>query len=334
MATQATPVLRKEYLDMIPEFKGEPLALNRFITICDRIVAKFYVASNIEDFQNEYLFSTILSKIKSPASELIANANSYAWPDVRQVLLTSYSDKRDCFTLNLEMTELKQGHNESPFKFYDRIQSLLNLQVAYFLNKEVTAKANVLIEYTRRLALRVLLRGLQEPVGSLMRTKNPITLEEAISMLTNDFQFKATNQSQVNHKKPFVPNRPNQSQPSYKSNFPVKQNWQNNQNYYKPAHFDNNGNNNNRFYKQPHNNQSQSNQPTPMSISTTNTNVADRRNQRLNQITGKPAQEDSCEDNIVAAMHGLNYNEDPNNVVSNNESDPFLEEGDPENGFT
>lgn len=158
-----TPVLKKEYLDMIPDFSGEPTLLNRFVSVCDKLVAKFYVAANPEDFQNEYLFSTILTKIKSPALELVTSANSYGWPDVRKVLVSSYLDKRDCFTLNLEMAELKQESSETPFNFYERIQKLLNLQVAFFINKE-PASSVILCEYAKKLALRVLLRGLHEPI--------------------------------------------------------------------------------------------------------------------------------------------------------------------------
>lgn len=49
--------------------------------------------------------------------------------------------------------------------------------------------ADTVYEFSRKLALRVFLKGLREPIGSLMRTKNPLDLNSALNMLTNDFQF-------------------------------------------------------------------------------------------------------------------------------------------------
>lgn len=284
-----TPTLKKEYLDMIPEFNGEPTMLNRFITICDKIVNKFFVTSNVEDFQNEYLFSSILAKLKGQALDIVVNSNTYAWNDVKQILIASYLDKRDCFTLNLEMAELKQENGESPFKFYEKVQKLLNLQIAFFVNKEPAAK-DVLCTYARQLALRVMLRGLQEPLGSLMRTKNPKTLEEALNMLTNDFQFKNNKFFQTS--RPNIPQKP-QYMPIRKP-MPNHQFHQHNPNY---------------LHRQPHNQPqrhivpnsiqrtNQTYQPTPMSISTRQTGNTVRQN-KLYHMVGKPIDEDNYDHSL------------------------------------
>jgi hypothetical protein len=325
----ATPILKKEYLDMIPDFCGEPTLLNRFVTICDKIVAKFFVTANTEDFQNEYLYSSILAKIKGPALDIVTSSNSYAWPDVRQVLLTSYLDKRDCFTLNIEMAEMKQEIGESPFVFYERIQKILNLQISYFINKEAKA-SGVLCEYAQKLALRVLLRGLHEPIGSLMRTKNPSTLGEALSMLTNDFQFKTakvTNLSQNNKNqfnlRPYYafnqqfqkPNPPQQFK-----NYPIqtfnpqlqRPMFVRNQNGFQNPQFRTQPNQNlngNMNFNQP---RSQNpNQPTPMSISTRNSGPP-RKNPKLYQMTGQNTETSEIGDEICDTNQTNNlddYNE-------------------------
>lgn len=300
----ATPILRKEYLDMIPEFSGETTMLTRFISICDKLVTKFYVAGNPNDFQNEYLFSTILTKIRRSALDLVTSTNTYSWPDVRRVLLNGYLDKRDCYTLNLEMCDMRQGNGESPFSFYQRVQKLLNLQLAYFVNHSIEG-SQVLVDYARKLGLRVLLRGLHEPVGSLMRTKNPSTLEEALNMLTNDFQFKIRDPQLKNQHKTQQPQHnlhkqqhPHQMKPNQFNNFnqnkgpqrpmpdkqfqkpfnqPFKQHNQ-------PQHPQKQQQQQNHAPRPPMNQNpgpSQPYQPTPMSISTRNSG-----NPWLNQITG------------------------------------------------
>lgn len=296
----ATPTLKKEYLDMIPEYNGEPTMLSRFISICDKVVAKFFVVENPDDFQNEYLFSSILSKLKGQALEVVVNSNTYSWTEVRKILLATYLDRRDCFTLNLEMSELKQENQESPFKFYERINKLLNLQIAFFTNHENSAR-DVLCTYVRKLALRVLLRGLQEPLGSLMRTKDPNSLEEALNMLTNDFQFK-NNKLFQNNNKPIV-NKPMQIQKPVQNRFFQKQSsyqpFQSStyhQNFQNP-HFNKPSQSRQQFFNnQPKINVNQKPyKPTPMSISTKQTDNT-VRNTKMYQITGKPAEEEFIED--------------------------------------
>ena len=62
------PQLKKEYLDMLPDFIGQAQLLPRFIEIAEKLVNTFYNAANPEDFQNDYLMSTVISKIKGEAA--------------------------------------------------------------------------------------------------------------------------------------------------------------------------------------------------------------------------------------------------------------------------
>ncbi|MGG2622883.1 hypothetical protein, partial [Pseudomonas aeruginosa] len=83
--------------------------------------------------------------------------------------------------------------------FYNKIQHLLNLQISYAKMHSPAEEARILSEYFKNYALRVLLRGLRDPIGSSMRTKNPTDLNIALYMLTNDFQLAT---SQINKNKP------------------------------------------------------------------------------------------------------------------------------------
>lgn len=187
MTTPVVPALRKEFLDMVPEFHGDTQLLPRFIEICEKLVTKFYNTVDINDFQNEYLMSSILSKIKGDAAVNISSCIISRWSDLKSALLNTYSDKRDIYTLNIEIVNLKQG-NESPFNYYNKVQHLLNLQISHLKAHGNENEIFKLVVYFRNLALRVFLRGLREPLGSLMRTKNPPDLNSALNMLTNDFQ--------------------------------------------------------------------------------------------------------------------------------------------------
>lgn len=267
IADMTTPVLKKEYLDMIPEFHGDTKLLSRFIEVCEKLVNKFYNIADPSDFQNEYLMASILSKIKGEAASNIATCTVANWTNLKKALLDTYSDKRDCYTLNIEMTELKQS-NESAFEFYNRVKEILNLQIAYISTQINREEQGVLIGYFQNYAVRILLRGLKEPLGNLMRTKNPSDMNSALNMLTNDFQLESF--SRVHQKfnmtpkpKQFINNTHNR--PAFR---------QNPQLMYRPI--SNTNNNHTSQQKQnvfkPNPNQKFP-KPTPMSVSTRQTFV-------------------------------------------------------------
>lgn len=143
----ATPVLKREYLDMVPTFNGDSQLLPRFIEVCEKLVARFYNAVDTSDFQNEYLMSSILAKITGPAAEVVGNARIGTWQNLKDILLNGYADRRDCYTLGIELAETRQGYQESPFEFFERIQKILNLQIAYLNNHINQEEARIVVQY-------------------------------------------------------------------------------------------------------------------------------------------------------------------------------------------
>lgn len=197
---------------------------------------------------------------------------------LKTALLNAYADKRDVFTLNIEMAEMKQSINESVFDFYNKIQHNLNLQIAYIItHSEDDSERTILSKYSQTLAVRVLLRGLKEPIGSLMRTKDPDDMSSALNMLTNDFQIESANQKSafLKQKTPFKQN------PFIRSNFQTRQNF----NYNPPLQITNFSHNAqatqrpqlnpqpgpSKFYTNASRTEQPRNYPQPMSISTRNT---------------------------------------------------------------
>lgn len=123
-------------------------------------------------------------------------------------------DKRDEFTLTAELVNLKQSA-DAPIEFYQKIQKILNLLLSYFRNHKNQVEYGILSEHARGLALRTLLKGLPEPIGSILKAKNPMDLNTALSMLTNDFQYNLTTKQSIFHTqthptrpKTFHPQRP------------------------------------------------------------------------------------------------------------------------------
>lgn len=68
---------------------------------------------------------------------------------------------------------------------------MLNLQQAFF-KTHYPVEERILSNFFSTQVLRVLLRGLKEPVGFLIHTKNPNNMNQALNMLTNDFQLETS----------------------------------------------------------------------------------------------------------------------------------------------
>lgn len=189
-ARYTLPEFKKKHADMIPVFDGKPEKLRGFIETCQSIVDRFIDVEDEDNFQNEEVIKTIVSRIQGPASDMLNNHTLTDFDDIKQALLETYSDKRDVFTLCHELTGLRHKEHETPFEFLERIKIKLNLIVAYLRNHEtVKATREVLVTHYQNLALRTLLLFLREPLGSQLRTRQPKSLGEALSIITNDYQI-------------------------------------------------------------------------------------------------------------------------------------------------
>ena len=183
---------KDKFLSMVPEFTGQPETLTRFLKISDQLINKFFIRDDPDHFDNTYLIHSIVSKIKGDASAKLANHPLENWEEVKKALKNLYQDKRDLFTLNIELTKLEQK-NDTPFVYYEKINALLNL-IQNCITLTYSGQASeTLIKYHQDLSLRVFLKGLNEPLSSLLVTKGPESLGDAFSMLTNEYQFSKNN---------------------------------------------------------------------------------------------------------------------------------------------
>lgn len=277
-------ILKKEHVNLIPEFNGEPELLARFLEITTKLINRFADRANPDNFQNEYLISSILAKIKGPAATIVHNSTFTTFEDLKSVLTNAYADKRDSYTLNTELTALKQN-NDTPIDFYNKIQKILNLMLCYFKNKHTVAEATILSNYARGLALRTLLKGLNEPLSSILKAKNPTDLNSALNMITNDFQYNYAHNTflkktfhKPNYHSSKTPPRPQYQNRNFMQNTNKKPTFQYQQ---RPQQFLQQQQRPQQFL---HQQQQQLPAPTPMSISTQNTMQPTMR-QKFNQIT-------------------------------------------------
>lgn len=211
MALHQIPELRREHLEMVPEFRGEPELLPKFIRICEKLVTRFY-NPNADDFQNEQLMHSILSKIKGQAEIDISSSAPSSWAELKNALLISYLDKRDLWTLNTEIVQAVQKPHESPFEFHNKIQRLLNLQISFLQTNVANDNPdgnNALTRFFQMAAVRAFISGCKEPVRAFLKYRKPESLGDALNMLTNDYQYEHTQKinatPRIEHRPPVRP---------------------------------------------------------------------------------------------------------------------------------
>lgn len=201
------PVLRPEFIKMIPTFSGEPLLLTHFIDVCDRLYETFHDNEN-ESFQNYFLFDSILAKITGKATDIVFSNSVTDYSELRDVLLANFSDKRDFYTLIAEMSKMTQKHNESCFDYHQRMVNLLNIMIAHLQINKIDPTKSVLIEFARGFAMRTFINGLNETTASLLRARKCESLEEVLIILQNEFNFSNQRNQQSNlFPKPNLMNR-------------------------------------------------------------------------------------------------------------------------------
>lgn len=212
--------LKKEHMEVIPIFKGDPEHLHYFLEITGQLAARFYNHDNERDFQNVMLMAAIKSKIHPPAKNTVPS-HAKTYEDIREALLSAYSDKRDIFTLGIELTKMRQMDSESPFDFHKRILKILHLITAYAMNHRID-HSEILIDHYEKMALRCLLLHLKEPLGSILRTRQPADLPTALAWMVNDYQLLCNN----NRPRANPTNQNSRPQNPRPQNYP--QNFQNN----------------------------------------------------------------------------------------------------------
>ncbi|KAF6207833.1 hypothetical protein GE061_016282 [Apolygus lucorum] len=197
----------------VPEFHGEPELLSQYIERSEELIQQFYSNEEPECYDNKVIINNLRAKIKGKAATGISNNPLNTWAEIKAALIANFSDRRDEEHLILELGKMRQGQTESPFDFHSRVSKHFSLLISKMKNstEEYTPTAFKLIERT---ALRSFLMGLHEDIGSLLITKGPTNLNDAISILTNEYQFPLLKKKYFDKKSNQPGNRYPNQQPS------------------------------------------------------------------------------------------------------------------------
>ena len=174
------------FLDIIPKYAGEASELADFLSACELIVTQFQDAANPQAFINKFLLTAIKNKLTGQAKVVTGSREINTWRALKNILQLNFADQRDENSLLRDLMLLKQ-ENETPQQFYIRCQDMKSL----LLSNLAVTEPNEGIRIVKRnmfdnLTLKSFLSGLREPLGSIIRSRNPQTLEAAQAQILNE----------------------------------------------------------------------------------------------------------------------------------------------------
>lgn len=204
----------------IPTFSGNKHELRNFIDHVDEVVnicEPIYPDPN----QKKIITRTLRSKIKGDASNVLEMYSaSGTWQLMKDCLTEHYTDKEDEGTLIKELNSLSQ-RNDDIDTYFARVSSVVNRLNSWLATHTPVNTLQVVTEAKRhwylQLALTAFLTGLKEPLATIIRTRDPKTLQAARShcLAEQNFHIRKNITLTEVYKKPMPPPKPMYHNHSY-----------------------------------------------------------------------------------------------------------------------
>lgn len=168
--------------NLIPEYDGDQATLSDFVTACE------FVHSQIDVDLNQGFLLVVKNKLIGKAKQFISSRNINTFENIKQLLIGHFGDCRDTESLLRDLTACIQKPSETPRVFVQRIENLLTkLRNAVSLDETLEdATRDTLNSSHEKIALKTLLAGLNDPIGTIIRSQRPSSIDEAIHLIIEE----------------------------------------------------------------------------------------------------------------------------------------------------
>lgn len=166
----------------IPEYDGDQSTLHDFISACDHVI------NYVENENLIHIPFLIKSRLKGAAKQFISSRALANWQDIRNLLLSHFGDTRDAESLLRELTNSFQKNSENPRSYVQRVQLILTkLRNCTALDDELDRNSKIAMNIKHeKIGLKAILSGLSDPIGQILRSQRPQTIEDATSILSEE----------------------------------------------------------------------------------------------------------------------------------------------------
>lgn len=187
--------LLKLYVDTIPYYNGDTNTLEIFISACEYLFATYNVFNDVE--LKNFLLRVVIGKLVDRAQILIGTRSELnSWELIKEALRQSFGDQRNLECLEQDLIVLCPMKNEHPLEFGKRIQiARSKLASKISSQSETTMPKETKLIYLKQydqVALKTFIRGLSGHLQSIVRLRNPASLEIAMHFVTEEENFRYT----------------------------------------------------------------------------------------------------------------------------------------------
>jgi len=145
----------------------------QFINACDMVV------SLVEEPNAPTLVKYITTRLTGRALEMIKYKNVTKWTYIKSYLTDAFEDTVTASTLQIQLNSIRMRNNEEVNEYCHRVEKLYyQLCTVSTLNK-IESEAKVIHETLREQTLAIFVKGLIEPIRTIVKARNPKTLEIA-----------------------------------------------------------------------------------------------------------------------------------------------------------
>lgn len=172
----------KDIANFIPDYDGNQTELHDFVAACDHAI------DHIDDDNITHIPFLIKSKLRGEAKQFISSRALTDWRDIKNLLLSHFGDTRDSESLLRQLTTSFQKNSENPRSYVQRVQLILTkLRNCTALDDNLDRNMKrIMDEKHERIGLKTILSGLNDPIGSILRSQRPQTITDATSILAEE----------------------------------------------------------------------------------------------------------------------------------------------------
>ena len=183
-------VIPVDFVNIVPKFQGDRTTLSLFLRKCEYIIKSFRGGDgNVA--QNTYLMHVLTSRLTGQAAALRSEREDViTWLELKNLLIQHFGDPRSEECIAIELEGLKIRQNESFLEFCNRIQSARsNLIAKVNALTDTNLKESKVLIYNH-MTLNVFLYNLPEDLVRIVRLKSPKTLEDALTVVLEEVNFR------------------------------------------------------------------------------------------------------------------------------------------------
>ncbi|XP_071051535.1 uncharacterized protein [Onthophagus taurus] len=170
--------------NLIPVFSGDKTTLRSYVTACEYLIEEFLNPNPNNARMARRLLMIFMGKLEGRAREAVdANRIPTSWPELKEILVHSFGDKRSEDVLVHDLNNVTPKTNESAQDYAVRIKgTLYTLLSKINLTEDNLYIRHMKINQYNQLALRTFLFGLDminEKLGMEVKLRQPGDIETA-----------------------------------------------------------------------------------------------------------------------------------------------------------